>query len=343
MSATPEVRDQSDSYALLNLIQGAVITQALSVAAKLGVADVLADGPLAVEEIAKRVGADAKSTRRVLRALAGHGVFAVREDGSFENTALSDKLREDAPDTMRGFAVLMSHPFLHEEWGHLFTAVETGEPNLPKLRGMGALDFFHANPEYAQVFFHAFGGLSESETAPLVEAYDFSQFNTVVDVVAGRGNLLAGILQKAPNVKGVLYDSEVATVDSQAYFEAAGVADRFTIEHGGYLDKLPSGGDAYLFKHIIHDFSEEDAITALKNAREAMGPEGKLLVMEYLLPEGNEHHLGQAIDLWLMLMLGAQERTLNEYRELFAKAGFTLTRAVPTSAPISIIEAVPTV
>ncbi|MEU9078603.1 methyltransferase [Kitasatospora sp. NPDC004745] len=341
MSASPEVRDQSDSYSLLDLIQGAVITQAISVAARLGVADILAEGPLAVEEIAKRAGADAKSTHRILRALAGHGVFAVRPDGRYEQTPLSEKLREDATDSMRGFALLMSHPLLWEEWGHLFTAVETGEPNLPKLRGMNALEFFHATPEYAGVFFNAFGRLSESETDPILAAYDFSQFGTVVDVVAGRGGLLAGILQQSPDVKGVLYDSEAATVDSPAFFEAAGVADRLTIAHGGHLDALPTGGDAYLFKHIIHDFSEADAVTALRNAREAMAPGGKLLVVEYVLPENNEHHLGHSIDLWLMLMLGAQDRTLEQYSELFAKAGFTLTRAVPTTAPISIIEAIP--
>ncbi|MFH0246476.1 methyltransferase [Streptomyces sp. HK10] len=341
MSVLPEVRDQSDSYALLHLIQGAVITQAISVAAKLGIADVLAAGPLSVEDIANRTGSDPRATHRILRALCGHGVFAVRPDGRFEHTPLSDKLREDAPDSMRGFALLMSHPMLWEEWGHLLSTAETGEPNLPKLRGMGALDFFHAEPEYASVFFRAFGDLSASETDPILAAYDFSGFGTVVDVIAGRGNLLAGILKQAPGVKGVLYDSQVATVDSPALFEAAGVADRFTIEHGGYLDKLPAGGDAYLFKHIIHDFSEADAVTALRNAREAIAPDGKLLVIEYVIPENNEKHIGHTIDLWLMLMLGAQERTLAEYTELFAKAGFKLTRAVPTGAPISIIEAIP--
>ncbi|MEU3098707.1 methyltransferase [Streptomyces sp. NPDC006967] len=341
MPLLPEVRDQSDSYALLHLIQGAVITQAISVAAGLGVADVLADGPLSARDIAARVGSDAGATHRVLRALTGHGVFAVRPDGRYENTPLSDKLREDAPDSMRGFALLMNHPMLWEEWGHLSDTVETGEANLPKLRGMGALDFFHAEPDYARVFFQAFGGLSASETAPILAAYDFSGFTTVVDVIAGRGNLLAGILGQAPDVKGVLYDSEVATVDSPALFEAAGVADRLTIEHGGYLGKLPAGADAYLFKHIIHDFTEADAVTALRNAREAIAPGGKLLVVEYVVPENNEKHLGHTIDLWLMLMLGARERTRAEYAELFAEAGFELTGVVPTSSPISVIEGIP--
>ncbi|MFD5805217.1 MULTISPECIES: methyltransferase [unclassified Streptomyces] len=341
MSVLPEVRDQSDSYSLLHLIQGAVITQAISVAARLGIADVLADGPLAAEDIAARVGAHPGATHRILRALAGHGVFAVRPDGRYEHTPLSDRLREDAPDSMRGFALLMNHPTLWEEWGHLSATVETGEANLPRLRGMGALDFFHANPDYARVFFQAFGELSASETAPILDAYDFSRFGTVVDVIAGRGNLLAGILQQAPDAKGVLYDSEIATVDSPALFEEAGVADRLTIEHGGYLGKLPPGGDAYVFKHIIHDFSEADAVTALRNAREAIAPGGRLLVIEYALPENNEKHIGHTIDLWLMLMLGARERTRAEYSELFAKAGFELTRVVPTSAPISVIEGIP--
>jgi O-methyltransferase domain len=206
---------------------------------------------------------------------------------------------------------------------------------------MGALDFFHANPDYASVFFHAFGDLSKAETDPILAAYDFTQFNTVVDVIAGRGNLLAGILQQGAGVKGVLYDSEVATVDSQSLFDEAGVADRFTIEYGGYLDKLPTGADAYIYKHIIHDFSEADALTALRNAREAIAPGGKLLLMEYVLPENNERHIGHVIDLWLMLMLGAQDRNLAEYTELLAKAGFKVTQAVRTSAPLSIIEAIP--
>ncbi|TNY36150.1 methyltransferase [Thermomonospora catenispora] len=341
MPAAPAVRDQSAAYSLLELIQGAVITQAIFAAARLGVADVLADGPLPAEEIAKRVGSDPDATYRILRTLSGYGVFARRPDGRFENTPMSDKLRDDAQDSMRGMALLMGHPLLWEEWGHLISTVETGEPNLPKLRGMEALDFFHATPDYAAVFFHAFGKLSETETDPVLAAYDFSRFRTVVDVIGGRGTLLAGILRQSPETRGVLYDSETATADSPALFKEAGVADRVTIEHGGYFDKLPAGGDAYVLKHILHDFTEDKALTALRNVREAIAPDGRLLVMEYLLPENNRRHLGNIIDLWLMLMLGARDRTLEEYTELLARADLKVTRAVPTSAPISIIEAIP--
>jgi hypothetical protein len=341
MSAIPAVRDQSAAYSLLDLIQGSVITQAISVAAKLGIANVLGDGPLPAEEIAKRVGSGPEATYRLLRLLSGYSVFAVRPDGRFELTPMADALRDSAPDSMRGMAILMGHPLLWEEWGHLFNSVQTGEASLPKLRGMGAQDFFHANPEYAAVFFQAFGQLSVSETDPVLAAYDFSQFGTIVDVGGGRGGFLAGILSQAPDSRGVLYDSEQVTVDAPSVFDAAGASARVTIENGSYFDKFPAGGDAYVLKHIIHDFAEPDCLIILKNVREAIAPSGKMLVIEYVVNGNNERHLGNIIDLWLLLMLGAKERTPQEYTELFAKAGLKVTRVIPTTAPMSIIEAVP--
>lgn len=341
MSALPVVRDQSAGYSLLDLIQGSVITQAISVAAKLGIADVLGDGPLPAQEIAKRVGADPEATYRLLRTLSGYSVFELAPDGRFGLTPMADALRDGAPDSMRGMAILMGHPLLWEDWGHLLSSVSTGEPNLPKLRGMGAFEFFMANPEYAAVFFQAFRNLSESETEPVLAAYDFSEFGTIVDVGGGRGTLLAGILAQAPNARGVLYDAEQTTADSPALFDAAGVGERVTIENGTLFDKLPVGGDAYVLKHTLHDFAEPDCLTMLKNVREAMASDGRLLVIEYVLNGNNERHLGNIIDLWLLLMLGAKERTLAEYTELFAKAGLKVVGSIPTTTPISIIEAVP--
>lgn len=341
MSAMPAVRDQSAVLSLLDLIQGAVITQAISVAAKLGIADVLADGPLPADEIAKRVGADPEATYRLMRTLSGYSVFAVQPDGRFALTPMAEALRDNAPDSMRGMAMLMGHPLLWEDWGHLLESVRTGEANMPKLRGMGAYDFLMSNPEYATVFFQGMRSLSESETAPVVAAYDFSQFRTIVDVVGGRGTLLAGILSQTPTARGVLYDREFATAEAPAVFDAAGVGDRVTIESGTYFDKLPAGADAYVLKHILHDFAEPECLTVLKNVRDAIAPDGKMLVIEYVLNGNNERHIGNIIDMWLLLLLGAKERTLAEYTELFAKAGLKVVRAVPTAAPVSIIEAVP--
>ena len=341
MSATPVVRDQSAAYSLLDLIQGSVTTQAISVAAKLGIADVLGDGPLPAGEIARRVGSDPEATYRLLRLLSGYSVFAVRPDGRFELTPMADALRDNAPDSMRGMAILLGHPLFSEELGHLLNSVQSGEANLPKLRGMDAQDFFHANPEYGAVFFQAFGQLSATETDPLLAAYDFSQFASVVDVGGGRGAFLARILSQAPDSRGVLYDSEQVTVGAPSVFDAARISERVTIENGSYFEKFPAGGDAYVLKHVIHDFTEPDCLTILKNVREAIAPCGKMLVIEYVLNGNNQRELGNVIDLWLLLMLGAKERTLTEYTELFAKAGLKVTRMIPTTGPMSIIEAVP--
>ncbi|MFC0107564.1 methyltransferase [Kibdelosporangium aridum] len=341
MSAAPAVRDQTAAYSLLNLIQGSVITQAISAAAKLGIADVLADGPLPAEEIAKRVGADPEATYRLLRTLSGYSVFAIQPDGRYTLTPMADALRENATDSMRGMAMLMGHPLLWEDWGHLLTSVRTGEANMPKLRGMGAYEFLMSNPEYAGEFFQGMGSISQSETDPVLAAYDFSQFSKIVDVIGGRGALLAGMLNQAPDAKGVLYDQEMATTDAKPVLEAAGVADRVTIENGAPFDKLPAGADAYVLKHVLHDFPEDACLTMLNNLREAIAPDGKVLVIEYVLNENNERHIGNIIDLWLLLLLGAKERTLPQYTELFAKAGLKVVRAVPTSSPVSIIEAIP--
>ncbi|GAA0571531.1 methyltransferase [Actinomadura livida] len=341
MSAVPTVRDQSAAYSLLDLIQGAVITQAISVAAKLGIADVLGDGPLSAEETAKRVGSDPEATHRLLRTLSGYSVFAVEPDGRFALTPMAEALREDAPDSMRGMAVLMGHPLLWEDWGHLLGSVRTGEANLPKLRGMGAYEFLGANPEYAAVFFQGMGSISASETEPVLAAYDFSRFRTIVDVNGGRGGLLAGILAQAPGSRGVLVESEAASADAAAVFEAAGVADRAAIEDGSGFGRLPAGADAYVLKHVLHDFPEPECLAVLKNVREAIAPDGRLLLVEYVLGGGNERHIGNVIDLWLLLLLGAKERTLPQYTELFAKAGLKVTGVVPTTCPVSIVEAVP--
>jgi len=341
MSAPPAVRDQSAAYALLDLIQGSVITQAIYAAAKLGIAEVLSGGPLTAEEIAKRVGAHPDATYRLLRMLSGYSIFAEQADGRFQLTPMADALREGAPDSMRGIAVLMGHPLLWEDWGHLISSVRTGEASLPKLRGMSGYDFLMANPEYAAVFFQGMGSISSAETDSLLTAYDFSRFRKIVDVGGGRGTLLAAILERATASQGILYDSPYATSDAGQVMEQAGVAARCTIQNGSLFDNPPAGADAYVLKHIVHDFPESECLAVLKNIRSAIDPGGKLLVMEYVLTGDNARHIGNIIDLWLLLLLGARERTRQQYSELFASAGFKLTAVVPTNSPISIVEAVP--
>ncbi|MEU6406789.1 methyltransferase [Streptomyces sp. NPDC046985] len=328
-------------FALLELAMGSMVTQALYAAAELRVAEALRDGPLPVEDLAARVGADAEALGRVLRLLASQGVFAREDDGRWALTPMADALRADHPVTMRDVCVLMGHPTHWDDWNGFLEAVRTGEPSLPKRRGMGAFEYLTRNPEYGAVFIGGMGNMSAAETAPVVAAYDFSRFGTVVDFCGGDGALLAGVLESAPDAKGVLSDPRVAGNGAARLLEERGVADRVTLADGDLFDPMPSGADAYVLKHIVHDWPEEQALRILRNVRAAVKPGGKLLLVEMVVPEdGDEPHSGKLVDLWLLLLVGGKERTRSQYAELVAKAGFRLERVVETAAAVSVVEAV---
>jgi SAM-dependent methyltransferase len=327
--------------ALLELAMSSFITQAIHVAAELRVADTLRDGPLPATEIAGMVGADPDALTRLLRMLAGYRIFAERGTGVFELTPMADALRSDAPTSMRDLAVLMGHRLHWEDWGHLLETVRTGEPNLPKLRGMGAFEYFEADPEYGAVFMAGMGNLSALETEPILAAYDFSRYRTVVDVGGGGGALLAGILARATTTNGVLFDSRASDFGAEAVMRDAGVADRCTIDAGGLFDPVTPGADAYVLKHIVHDWPQEQALEILRNVRKAIVPEGRLLLLEFVSPDGNRPHPARLVDLWLMLLVGGRERTASQYAGLLAGAGFALTKVVQTASALSIVEARP--
>lgn len=328
-------------FALLDLIEGSMITQAIYVAAELGVADVLADGPLTVNEIARRIGTDPEATYRLLRLLASHSVFAQHDDGRFAITPMGDALRPDSPNSLHGIAKLMGHPIHWEDWGHLVDSVRTGEPSLPKLRGMGAFEYLATNQEYGAVFMRGMGDLSGLETEPVLTGYDFARYGTIVDVGGGGGALLAAILQRAPKSRGVVFDERARMFGAEAIMAAAGVADRCSIDDGGLFDPVTRGGDAYILKHIVHDWPEDRALAILKNVRDAINADGRLLLMEFVVPEDNEPHPAKLVDLWLMLLVGGKERTERQYAELLATAGFELVGITPTASPLSIVEARP--
>lgn len=339
MSALPNEKDLSPALAMADLISGCVVTQAIYVAAKLKIADALAAGPLTSEEIATRVGAAPKSVQRLLRTLTGYSAFTENENGQFALTPFGDTLRADSPDSMRNFAILMGHPQSWLDWPYLFSSVCTGQPSRPH-NEKGGYDFLTANPEYAIMAGQGMACISNQETGPVLTACDFSRFTTIVDVGGGRGGLLAGILRQASNARGILFDEPFAVAGASASLEAAGVSDRYTVETGSFFEKMPAGADAYVLKHILHDFTESGALKILENVRNAIAPGGTMLVIEYALPGNNGRHLGNIIDLWLLLLLGSQERTVPEYSELFAKAGFKLTTVTPTTGLVSVIEAV---
>ncbi|MFJ6797941.1 methyltransferase [Streptomyces sp. NPDC091268] len=328
-------------FALLELAQGSMVTQAIYAAAELNVADALADGPLTIDELAARVEAHPESLYRLLRLLASYSIFTEQKDGRFALTPMGSALRSDVDMSMRDTALLMGHPTHWEDWAFLVDSVRTGEASLPKHRGMGAFEFLEFDKEYGEVFTNGMGGMSVTETLPIVSAYDFSRYATIVDFCGGQGGLLAGILERAKNSRGVLVDPRIETNGAHEFLAAAGVADRVSVENRGLFDVPPSGGDAYILKHIVHDWPEHQALEILRNVREAISPDGRILLMEMVPTPGNSAHSAKLIDLWLMLLVGGKERTEEQYGELLAAAGFELTGVHQTAAAISIIEARP--
>lgn len=340
MTAEADPNTPPPEHELMSLVVAAYTSQALYVAAKLGVADVLADGPASAEEIARRVGADPGGTYRLMRALSTRSIFQ-EEDHRFRLTPMSEPLRSDARNSVRAMVLVSGHPTTWETLGELTHSVTTGEPSFRKLHGMPVFDYLDQDREYARHFNEAMSYSSSVEIPELLEAFDFSRFGTIVDVGGGQGRLLAAILEAAPDSRGVLADLESVTASAPEVFEAGGVTERSTIHGGSFFDSVPDGGDAYVLKHILHDWPEPQALDILGRVREATAPDASLLLIELVLPADSSPHLGKLIDLDLLINFGGRHRTSEEYRDLLARAGFRMTGVTATKGAASIIEAVP--
>jgi DNA-binding transcriptional ArsR family regulator len=323
---------------MMDMILWAWRVQGISVAAELEVADALSDGPLTADELARRVGADPDALARLMRALVGEGIFKRRRDGRFALNALGETLRSDAPMSMAGMARMVGHPHYREHWSGLADAVRTGEAYLPKLRGMGSWEWLETQPEFAAVFNDAMTSVSEFAVAPVVAAYDFAPFSTIIDVGGGHGRLLSAIVAATPGVRGVLYDLPQVVEGAPELLTKHGVAERVRAEAGSFFDAVPSGGDAYVLKNIIHDWPDAESLAILRNIRTAAEPGATLLLVEFVIPDHDREFIGKWADMEMLVQLAARERTADEYRKLYEQAGFELTRVVPTAGPISLVE-----
>lgn len=332
-------RSAPPAAAMLDLILNAWIAQAITAAAELGVADALAVGPLTGQQLAERVGADPDALSRLMRALVGIGIFGRRRDGRYELNPLGGTLRIDAPVSMAGMARWVGSAQHREHWSNLTDAIRTGHAVIPELRGKPAFEYLAGEPALADIFNAAMTNMSEMATAPLTAAYDFSAFGTIVDVGGGHGRLLSAILATAPNSRGVLFDLPQVVAGAPELLRKYGVEDRTRIEEGSFFDFVPTGGDAYVLKNIIHDWADEDAIRILKNVRTAARAGARLLLCEFVIPNHNRDFPGKWVDLEMLVAVGARERTAHEYARLFDQAGFRFNRAVDSVSPLSIVEA----
>lgn len=328
---------------IMQLAGGYVPAMCLNIAAKLGIADMLKSGPLSATEIAARAGMNANAIHRILRLLASCGVFAETQPQIFALTPAAEMLRSDTPGSLRDMVSWISDPFHFRVYADLPHSVKTGAAAIQRTFGKSAFEYLETDPELRDVFQAAMTNFSSGNLPPIVEAYDFSSIGTLVDVGGGRGYMLAAILRKYPAMKGILFDMPSCFEGGEGSLEVAGLDGRCRSERGDFFAEIPAGGDAYIMKHIIHDWNEEKAAVILRNCRKALAgkPHGKVLVVDAVVPPGNEPNLAKLIDIEMMAMCESEERNAEQFNKLFAAAGLRLSRIVPTKSHLSIIEGIP--
>lgn len=329
----------TDSPTLPQLVNGYRAAQAIHVAAVLGIADQLAEGTRTTDELASAVGADPDSLYRLLRALASVGVVEELDQRRFALAELGLGLRSDTPGSLAGWAVYIGRPSFWDSWGALLHSVRTGENAFRHLHGESVWEYRAARPEEQAVFDGAMAALTGAANRSFLDAYDFGRFATVVDVGGGNGTLLAGVLERHDGVMGVLFDQpQVAAAASQVL---APYADRCRIVGGSFFESVPPGGDAYVLKAIIHDWEDPEAIAILRACREAMAPEGAVVLVERDLGPPNAAPEAKFSDLNMLVNPGGRERTYDEYGRLFEQAGLRLVGSTPTASSWAVFEARP--
>jgi len=331
----------SPATQLMQMIFGFVTTQAISVAARLSLADLLKDGAKNAEELAQVTGTQARPLYRILRSLASVGIFAEDDAGRFRLTPLAEPLRSDTPDSLRDFSIFIGADWHWGAWGDLFGSAKTGQPAFEKIYNKAFFEYLGENSGPARVFNDAMTSISTAASAAIVNSYDFTGINKLVDVGGGHGALLCSILEKYPQMHGILIDAPSVIAGAKEAIEARGLSKRCEAVGGDFFAAVPAGGDAYIMKHIIHDWNDERASTILRCCHRQMPAEGRLLVVEMVIPEGNAPSFGKLMDLEMLVLLQSYERSEAEYRELFKRSGFKLTRIVSTKSAYSVIEGVP--
>jgi hypothetical protein len=338
MNATATTKEIPPPLQMLQLISGFWIARCVYVTAKLGIADLLKDGPKTAGELATATNTHAPSLFRVLRALAAVQVLTQSDDYRFGNTPLSDTLRSDAPGSLRAFAMSELGEEHYPAWGELLHSVQSGGIAFDKAFGEPVWEFFAKHPDNAKIFNDSMSGMTAQAETSLHAAYDFSGINTIIDVGGGHGGLITSILTRNPAMRGILFDAPVVVEGSKPKIAGSPIANRCEVIGGDFFQSVPSGGDAIIMKWIIHDWNDEQSIAIMKNCHRALPENGKLILVEAVVPPGDEMHFAKFIDLNMLVMTGGRERTEEEFRELYEAAGFRLTRVVPTESPFSVIE-----
>ena len=324
---------------IVEMVMAQFVSRLIHLTATLKLPDYLADGPKTAEELAPLTSTHAPTLYRVMRTLASLGLFTEDQSHRFALQPLGEALKSGTPS--HATALIMGGEMVARSLDNMLYSVQTGKTGCQKSLGVPVFDWLGGHPVEASLFNQTMVGIHGMEPPAVAEAYDFSAFKTIADVGGSTGNLLTTILAQHPAPRGILFDLPHVVRDAPAFIAQRGLTNRIQIETGSFFDRVPAGADAYVLSHIIHDWNEEQCLTILGHCRRAMSPAGRLLLVEMVLPPGDAPHPGKMLDMAMLTIPGGEERSEAQYAVLLDKAGFRLTRVVPTASPVSIVEAAP--
>jgi hypothetical protein len=330
----------SETEQLTRMVASTALSRAICTIGELGVADHIESGaPQPVKTLARLTGAHEASLYRMLRFTASYGVFRETGDREFDHTRLSAALRSDAEGSFRA-ATRMFHS-IFAGWDGFHHTILTGEPSFQKVYGQPLFEYIGSHPELAPIFDAGMTAFHGHETGAMLDAYDFGDIGTLADIGGGNGSLLGAVLQRYPNLKGILFDLGHVTGRAREAMRTLGLAQRCSVVEGNFFESVPAGADAYLMRHVIHDWTDEQSIRILSNCRKAIPPHGRILLVEFSVPSANEASLGKDADMIMLAFPGGSERTEDEYRTLFEQSGFRLSKVTPTKSAVCVIEGRP--
>ncbi|MDG2380342.1 MAG: methyltransferase [Pirellulaceae bacterium] len=333
------MRNENLHEQMSRMIMGYSISQAIHAACKLKIADRLKQGPKSVAQLAAEAEVNEDALFRLLRALASLNIFAEGENRVFELTPLAELLRADSPDSLQPLALMMGSE-IYRTWANLTKSITSGQTAFDEIYGEPFFDYLTGHPDSARIFDAAMTASHGHETEAILEVYNFADIGVLADVGGGNGSKLAKILEHHPALHGILFDLPHVVQRATETFQSAGLNDRCQIVGGDFFQSIPAGADVYLMRHIIHDWDDDKSLRILQNCHAVMPENGKLLVVENVILSGNTPCSAKFLDLTMLLVPGGRERTEHEFRELFAKAGFELTRVIPGRHNLSVIEGI---
>jgi hypothetical protein len=341
MEPTPESKKQAPSPGQLiyDRILGDIPVRLIHAVTVLNIADLIAAGEHSVDALAQSASVDANFLYRVMRTLAGIDIFTETQDRHFELTPQAEFLRSDVRGSLRSFILYLGADWHYRTWNHLLDTLRSGETSFDLAYGEPFFDHLQTNADRAANYNDVMTSWSEVNARQVAQSYDFSQFDTLMDVGGGHGSLLVEILKSAPALKGIIFDMPGVSLEGEIMFEKAGVSDRCSVVEGSFFEALPRGADAIIMKSIIHDWNDDKARQILRNCRDAVGPSGKVLLCEFVLPPSNAPGIVNLLDLEMLVISGGQERSGQAYRELFESAGLRMSGIYATRAGLSILEA----